>query len=176
MGATVHELGRKYQPWVNAFPVKKSVKHIAAKSVNRSILKKSRPLAFGVFIVCSSMAWSTAFPPVPAWSLWSLCHEYAMESGAIIFLCHQCPCMQHYISMLASPPRDTKYWHIPQTLAYFASLPLFLVFHSFPLHLLSLSFPSSIVVYVSVFPFLVFIPFLSIYYPFPFLLLSSFMC
>ncbi len=69
-----------------------------------------------------------------------------------IFLCHQCPCMQHYISMLASPPRDTKYWHIPQTLAYFASLPLFLVFLSFPLHLFyPLSFPSSI--YYSFFSF-----------------------
>jgi hypothetical protein len=33
----------------------KSVKHNAAKSVNRSILKKSRHLGFGVFIVHSSM-------------------------------------------------------------------------------------------------------------------------
>ncbi len=34
----------------------KSVKHNAAKSVNRSILKKSRHLGFGVFIVHSSMS------------------------------------------------------------------------------------------------------------------------
>ncbi len=33
----------------------KSVKHNAAKSVNRSILKKSRHIGFGVFIVQSSM-------------------------------------------------------------------------------------------------------------------------
>jgi hypothetical protein len=33
----------------------KSVKHNAAKSVNRSILKKSRHVGFGVFIVHSSM-------------------------------------------------------------------------------------------------------------------------
>jgi hypothetical protein len=41
----------------------KSVKHNAAKSVNRSILKKSRHLGFGVFIVHSSMA-----TPILAWS------------------------------------------------------------------------------------------------------------
>jgi hypothetical protein len=34
----------------------KSVKHNAAKSVNRSILKKSLHIGFGVFIVHSSMA------------------------------------------------------------------------------------------------------------------------
>ncbi len=34
---------------------KKSVKHNVAKSVNRSILKKSRHIGFGVFIVHSSM-------------------------------------------------------------------------------------------------------------------------
>jgi hypothetical protein len=33
----------------------KSVKHNAAKSVNRSILKKSRHIGFGVFKVHSSM-------------------------------------------------------------------------------------------------------------------------
>jgi hypothetical protein len=33
----------------------KSVKHSAAKSVNRSILKKIRHIEFGVFIVHSSM-------------------------------------------------------------------------------------------------------------------------
>ncbi len=33
----------------------KSVKHSAAKPVNRSILKKSRHIGFGVFIVHSSM-------------------------------------------------------------------------------------------------------------------------
>jgi hypothetical protein len=38
MEATVHKLGRKYQPLVNVSPVYKSVKHNAAKSVNRSIL------------------------------------------------------------------------------------------------------------------------------------------
>jgi hypothetical protein len=35
----------------------KSVKHNAAKSVNRSILKKSRHIGYGVFIVHSSMAY-----------------------------------------------------------------------------------------------------------------------
>ena len=38
----------------------KSVKHNAAKSVNRSILKKSRHIGFGVFIVHSSLAESIA--------------------------------------------------------------------------------------------------------------------
>ncbi len=44
MGATVHKLGQKFQPWVNVSPVYciKSVKHNSAKSVNRSILWKSR--------------------------------------------------------------------------------------------------------------------------------------
>ncbi len=46
MGATVDKLGRKYQPWV---------KHNAAKSVNRSILKKSQHTRIGVFIVHLSM-------------------------------------------------------------------------------------------------------------------------
>jgi hypothetical protein len=35
----------------------KSVKHNAAKSVNRSILKKNRHIGFGVFIVHSSMVY-----------------------------------------------------------------------------------------------------------------------
>ncbi len=39
VGATVQKLGRKYQPWV--FPVYKINKKHAAKSVNRSILKKA---------------------------------------------------------------------------------------------------------------------------------------
>jgi hypothetical protein len=40
--ATFHKLGRKYQPRVNVYLQSiKSVKHNAAKSVNRSILKKS---------------------------------------------------------------------------------------------------------------------------------------
>jgi hypothetical protein len=47
MRATVHKLGRKYQPWVNLQSIK-SIKHNAAKSVNRSILKKSRHTGFGV--------------------------------------------------------------------------------------------------------------------------------
>jgi hypothetical protein len=38
----------------------KSVKHNAAKSVNRSILKKSRHIGFGVFIVHSSMVCTEA--------------------------------------------------------------------------------------------------------------------
>ncbi len=54
-GATVHTLGRKYQPWVNVSPVYKICETNAAKSVNRSISKKSRHLGFGVFIVHSSM-------------------------------------------------------------------------------------------------------------------------
>ncbi len=40
---------------MNVSPVYKSVKHNAAKSVNRSILKKSRHIGFGVLIVHSSM-------------------------------------------------------------------------------------------------------------------------
>ncbi len=55
LGATVHKLDLKYQPWVNVSPVYKIVKHNAAKSVNRSILKKGRHIGFGVFIVHSSM-------------------------------------------------------------------------------------------------------------------------
>ncbi len=57
MGATIHKLGRQYQPWVNVLYLQsiKSVKHNAAKSVNRSILKKIRHIGFGVFIVDSSM-------------------------------------------------------------------------------------------------------------------------
>jgi hypothetical protein len=59
MGATGHELGRKYtnHEWMylhSSLRIK-SVIHNAAKSVNRSILKKSRHLGFGVFEVHSSM-------------------------------------------------------------------------------------------------------------------------
>jgi hypothetical protein len=62
MGATVHKLGRKYQPCVNVFPVYKICWTHAAKSVNRSILKKSRHLGCGVFIVHSSIV--TQYPPI----------------------------------------------------------------------------------------------------------------
>jgi hypothetical protein len=41
-------------------PVHKSVDHNAAKSVNKSILKKSRHIGFDVFIVHSSMAVAVA--------------------------------------------------------------------------------------------------------------------
>jgi hypothetical protein len=54
MGATVHKLGRKYQQSVTVSPVFKSVKQNAAKSVNRSILKKSRHIGFCIFKVPSS--------------------------------------------------------------------------------------------------------------------------
>ncbi len=57
VGATVHKVSRKHQPWVNEWMFLqsiKSVKHNAAKSTNRLILKKSRHLGFGVFIVHSS--------------------------------------------------------------------------------------------------------------------------
>jgi hypothetical protein len=60
MRATVHKLGRKYQPWVNVSPVYKICLTHAAKSVNRSILKKSRHLVFGVLIVHSSMPSSSS--------------------------------------------------------------------------------------------------------------------
>ncbi len=43
----------------------KSVKHNAAKSVNGSILKKSRHLGFGVFTVHSSMAFSLCWKESP---------------------------------------------------------------------------------------------------------------
>jgi hypothetical protein len=39
----------------------KSVKHNAAKPVNRSILKKSRHIGFGVFVVHSSMPLSPTY-------------------------------------------------------------------------------------------------------------------
>jgi hypothetical protein len=55
MGATVHKLGRKYQIWVNVFPVHKICWTHAAKSVNSPILKKRRHLGFGVFMVPLSM-------------------------------------------------------------------------------------------------------------------------
>jgi hypothetical protein len=55
MGATVHKLGGKCQPWVNVSPVYKICQTHAAKSVNRSIVKKSRHIGFGVIIVYSSM-------------------------------------------------------------------------------------------------------------------------
>ncbi len=58
MGATVHKLVRKYHhEWMYLQSIK-SVKHNAAKSIYRSILKKSRHIGFGVAIVHSSMAWS----------------------------------------------------------------------------------------------------------------------
>ncbi len=49
MGATVHKLGRKYQPneWMYLQSIK-SVEHNAAMSINRSILKKSRPIGIGL--------------------------------------------------------------------------------------------------------------------------------
>ena len=40
--------------------IKPVIKHNAAKFVNRSILKKSRHIEFGVFIVHSSMALTLA--------------------------------------------------------------------------------------------------------------------
>ncbi len=64
MGATVHKLGRKYQ--VNVSPVYKSVKHNAANSVNRSILKKSRHIGFDVFLVHSSMCTWFSYYFLPA--------------------------------------------------------------------------------------------------------------
>ncbi len=55
IAATVHKLGQKYQLWLNVSPVYKICQTHAAKSGNRSILKKSRHLGFGVFLVHSSM-------------------------------------------------------------------------------------------------------------------------
>jgi hypothetical protein len=55
MGATVHKLVENTNRGVNVSPVYKSVKHNAAKSVNRLILKKSWHIRFGVFIVPLSM-------------------------------------------------------------------------------------------------------------------------
>ncbi len=51
----------------------KSVKHSAAKSINRSILKKSRHIGFGVFIV--------------NWSMVSFIHEF--QIGANVFMNHR---------------------------------------------------------------------------------------
>ncbi len=54
----------------------KSVKHNATKSVNRSILKKSRHIGFGVFIVHSSMHWAIFFSPAFLTKILNgLCHE-----------------------------------------------------------------------------------------------------
>ncbi len=55
MGATVHKLGQKYQPWVNVSPVYKICLTQCRKVFNRSILKKSRHLGFGVLTVHLSM-------------------------------------------------------------------------------------------------------------------------
>jgi hypothetical protein len=55
MGATVHKLGRKCKPRMNVSLVYKSVKHNAAKSANRSILKKNQYIGLDVFIVHSSL-------------------------------------------------------------------------------------------------------------------------
>ncbi len=69
IGATVHKYssfihdpwGQQFTSWVENtnewmyLQSMKSVKHNAANSVNRSILKKSRHIGFGVFIVHSSM-------------------------------------------------------------------------------------------------------------------------
>jgi hypothetical protein len=60
MGPTVHKLGRKYQPLVNVSPIYKICRTHAAMSVNRSILKQSRHIGFGV-IVHSFMARPTPF-------------------------------------------------------------------------------------------------------------------
>ncbi len=57
-GATVHKL------WMYLNSIK-SVKHNAAKSVNRSFLKKSRHLGLGVFIVHSSMRFILCFHLTP---------------------------------------------------------------------------------------------------------------
>ncbi len=64
-GETVHNCclwGQQFTSWVENTSHEwmylqsiKSVKHNAAKSVNRSILKKIRHIGFGVFIVQSSM-------------------------------------------------------------------------------------------------------------------------
>jgi hypothetical protein len=53
-GATVHKLGRKYHERMFLQSIK-SVKHKAAKSVNRPILKESQHIGFVVFIIHSSM-------------------------------------------------------------------------------------------------------------------------
>ncbi len=61
IGPTV---GRKYQPWVNEwmmYLVYKICLTHAANSVNRSILKKSRHLGYGVFIVHSSISAAIAY-------------------------------------------------------------------------------------------------------------------
>ncbi len=70
-GATVHKyiyssMGQQFTSWVENTNHEwmylqsiQSVKHNAAKSVNRSILKKSRHTGFGIFIVHSSMCHST---------------------------------------------------------------------------------------------------------------------
>ncbi len=48
MGATVHKLGRKYQPMSECIPVYKICETQCRNVVNRSILKKSRHIGIGL--------------------------------------------------------------------------------------------------------------------------------
>jgi hypothetical protein len=56
MSATVHKLVENTNHEIMYFQSIKSVKHSSTKSVNRSILKKSRHIGFGVFIVHPSIS------------------------------------------------------------------------------------------------------------------------
>ncbi len=62
----------------------KSVKHNAAKSVNRSILKKSRLIRFGDFIVHSSMGWESPNSDERTYTVVLFIYTYFV-SNAIIF-------------------------------------------------------------------------------------------
>ncbi len=94
MGATVHKLGRKCQPWVNV-----SVKHNVAKSVNRSILKKSWHIGFSVFIIHSSMA-------LP------YCHRLNMESDLQSLLGSSVYSGSHWAKPRNSSPPPRIWAHI----------------------------------------------------------------
>jgi hypothetical protein len=71
MKATVHKLGNRVRMYLQSIT---SVKHNASNSVNRSILKKSQHLGFGVFIVNSSMG--LTFGEEPAWTLGREVHPH----------------------------------------------------------------------------------------------------
>ncbi len=78
----------------------KSVKHNAAKSVNRSILKKSRHMGLGVFIVHSSIHSLIGWYFRP--SLWTVA---LMDEGTILVYC----CLSIFsLTSPLLPPSQTK--------------------------------------------------------------------
>ena len=91
MGATVHKLGRKYQPWVNVFLVYEICLNICRKVHNRLVLKKSRHLGFGVSIVHSSMIYTPyrTRPEHPSYSNHFCLWRYTLRICHIKGQCHE---------------------------------------------------------------------------------------